>query len=125
VLPPGTPVDLIDPPVRPTVEAAIAFCLDHLDYAATGAVPVDVDRPIPVPHSSAPPGDPVSGGPASSADPLPLILRLAAHHPGEQVVVHLDGAGCQIHLGDPADRRLLARADHLADALRALGLPPP
>ncbi|MGC4854627.1 hypothetical protein ACLQ24_14830 [Micromonospora sp. DT4] len=117
LLPPGTPADRIDPPVRPTVEAAIAFCLDHLDNAITEAAPVEVAQPIPVPHSPALPGPTV--------DPLPLIRKLAVHHPGEQVVVHLDGGCCQLHLGDPTARRLLARAHHLRDAVRALDLPPP
>ncbi|MGC4807176.1 hypothetical protein [Micromonospora sp. DT233] len=115
LVPPGTPADRLTPPLRPCVEAATAFCLKYLDNAVTAAVPAAAELPIAVPQAPAT---------ALPADPVPLILRLAGGFPGATVLVELGRYGCRVHLSDADGCRLLARAGLLADALRALGLPP-
>ncbi|WP_320067587.1 hypothetical protein [Micromonospora sp. RTGN7] len=115
LVPPGTPVDRLAPPVRPSVEAALAFCLEYLDNAVTAAVPAVADRPIVVPHAPAT---------APPVDPVPLILGLAGCFPGDEVIVQLDRDGCRVHLNDADGCRPLASASTLTDAAHALGLPP-
>ncbi|MFG3696854.1 hypothetical protein ACGF5C_02875 [Micromonospora sp. NPDC047620] len=114
LVPVGTPTDRLDPPVRDSVEAAVAHCLRHLDLAITAAVPVDPATPITVPQWPTP---------VAVADPVPLIARLAAHYDGEAVAVAFSRAGCAVRLAG-RDGSPVARAATLADAVRALGLRP-
>jgi hypothetical protein len=112
VVPAGDPTGRLGPPLRPTVEAAVAYCLRYLELAVAGAVPADPGRPVPAPN--APPG--------VVDDPVPWLLRLAAHHAGEAVSAYLDRAGCRLFLHERGGARQLAQAATLADAMTALRL---
>ncbi|WP_327038640.1 hypothetical protein [Micromonospora maris] len=98
-------------PHQLTVEAAVAFCLRHLDDALRTAVPTDPGVPIPVPQA-----------PASTAppDPVPDILALAARHTRREVTVEIGGYESRIHLRGPHGWQLLAQAATLGEALRRL-----
>ncbi|HEY0700946.1 MAG TPA: hypothetical protein VGD43_24445, partial [Micromonospora sp.] len=115
LVPAGSPVGW-DVPLHPSVEAAVAACLEHLANAVDQAVPADPGTPIPVPHAPA-----TLPGP----DPEPLLSRLAQQHGGEPVAVTFHADGCAVHLVERDATRLLARAGSLADAVAALGTEPP
>ncbi|MEH0972383.1 hypothetical protein V6U77_14780 [Micromonospora sp. CPCC 205546] len=115
LLPLGTPADRLDPPVRDSVEAAVAHCLTYLDNTVLAAVPADPATPIPVPQR------PTA---VEVADPVPLLTRLAAHHAGRSVTITFSQAGCAVRLTGQEGGPLLARAATLADAVRALGSRP-
>lgn len=75
-------------PIHPTVEVAVADCLAHLDPALAEAVPVDPDIPIAVP---------VTPVPYQVTDPVPVLARLAAQHPGHPVLLRYRcGAGDRV-----------------------------
>ncbi|WP_433031693.1 hypothetical protein [Plantactinospora sp. CA-290183] len=98
---PGLPVNLADPPAKPTPESAVALCLEYLELAVAGSLPDDPTRPIPVPQTPTP---------LRVDDPVPLIRRLARHHPGQPVAAHYDGVTCQLHLRDRDTVRHLGTA---------------
>ncbi|MBO4208837.1 hypothetical protein GSF22_22910, partial [Micromonospora echinofusca] len=89
ILTPGAPVDRLAPPVRPSLEHAIGFCLESLDSTLAAAVPADPAQPIGAPQHPAPPAVP---------DPLPLLTRLAHEYPGHPVTVVVEPAGCRAYL---------------------------
>ncbi|MEH1015347.1 hypothetical protein V6U90_19805 [Micromonospora sp. CPCC 206060] len=101
ILPPGAPVDRLAPPVRPTLEHAIGFCLESLDNALA-AVPTDATQPIIAPQNPAPPAMP---------DPLPLLTRLASRYPGHPVTVVVEPTGYRAYLHEATGPRPLT-ADH-------------
>jgi hypothetical protein len=115
LVPVGTPTDRLDPPVRDSVEAAVAHCLRHLDLAIAVAVPVDPATPIAVPQLPTP---------VAVADPVPLIARLTAHYDGEVVAVSFSRAGCVVRSSGSDGWTTIASAATLADAARTLGLRP-
>ncbi|MBF9131863.1 hypothetical protein I0C86_23275 [Plantactinospora sp. S1510] len=102
-----------DPPSRSNPEAAIAFCLEYLELAIASNVPDNPDEPIPVPQTPTP---------IVVDDPVPLLRRLARHHPGQPVAVHYDGITCQVWLRERDDVRQLATAPTLPAAITALGI---
>ncbi|MDG4785212.1 hypothetical protein O7626_04555 [Micromonospora sp. WMMD1102] len=110
---PGRPPAPADPPTRHTPEAATAFCLEYLELAVAANVPDDPSEPIPVPQHPTP---------GTVDDPVPLLRRLARHHPGQPVAAHFDGTTCQIWLRERDDVRQLATAATLPAAIGALGL---
>jgi hypothetical protein len=70
------------------------FCREYLDLAIAGlaiagTVPDDPSESIPVPQTPTP---------VVVHDPVPLIRRLARHHPGQPVAVHYDGVTCRVWL---------------------------
>ncbi|GGL87284.1 hypothetical protein [Micromonospora yangpuensis] len=116
-------VELLPTPVRPTVddvpyhpsvEAAVAYCLEYLDTAYDRAVPVDPEQPLPAPASAARP---------LPADPVPALERLAAGHPGQVLTVAFTRAGCVVHHHDDDQVRPLAHAPDLPTLLTTLRLP--
>ncbi|MBF9131879.1 hypothetical protein I0C86_23355 [Plantactinospora sp. S1510] len=102
-----------DPPTHSTPESATAHCLEYLELAIAGNVPDNPDEPIPVPQTPTP---------IVVDDPVPLLRRLARHHPGQPVAVHYDGVTCQVWLRERDDVRQLATAPTLPAAIGALGL---
>ncbi|WP_422770956.1 hypothetical protein ACN28C_30615 [Plantactinospora sp. WMMC1484] len=102
-----------DPPTRSTPEAATAYCLEYLELAIAGNVPDNPDQPIPVPQTPTP---------IVVDDPVPLLRRLARHHPGQSVAVHYDGVTCHVWLRERDDVRQIAAAPTLSVAIGALGL---
>lgn len=110
---PGAPVTPADPPTRHTPEAAIAFCLDYLELAIVGGVPDRPTEPVPIPQTLQP---------VSVDDLVPMLRRLARHHPGQPVAVHYNGVNCQLHLRERDTTRHLSTAATLPAALTALGL---
>ncbi|MDG4785467.1 hypothetical protein O7626_05885 [Micromonospora sp. WMMD1102] len=102
-----------DPPTYSTPEAATAHCLEYLELAIAGNVPDNPDQQIPVPQTPTP---------IAVDDPIPLLRRLARHHPGQSVAVHYDGTTCHIWLRERDDVRQLATAPTLPAAIGALGL---
>ncbi|MEQ4303889.1 hypothetical protein ABNF97_21330 [Plantactinospora sp. B6F1] len=109
----GDPPTPANPPTYPTPEAATAHCLEYLDLATTGNIPTNPHQPIPIPQTPTP---------ITIDDPLPLLRRLACHHPGQPVAVHYDGVTCQIWLRERDDVRQLATAPTLPAAIGTLGL---
>ncbi|MEV4760100.1 hypothetical protein AB0J86_34060 [Micromonospora sp. NPDC049559] len=105
--------DRLDPPVCPTLAAAIGHCLRYLGNALVDAVPTEPDQPIEVPQLPVP---------VAVTDPTPLIERLGAHYPGRPVAIRFDAGGCHVRLGERDGVRPLARARTLAAAVTALGL---
>ncbi|WDZ87358.1 hypothetical protein [Micromonospora cathayae] len=101
--PRDAPVHPADLPTRPSLAAALDDCLSHLADDLAGLVPADPDLPLPVPAA---PARPVPD------DPEPVLLRLAAAHPGRAVTLRLTRAGCTAHRHDD-------------DAVRRLDLPAP
>ncbi|MFC6017548.1 hypothetical protein ACFP2T_15200 [Plantactinospora solaniradicis] len=110
---PGQPPAPADPPSRSTPEAAVAYCLEFLELAIAGNLPADPSEPIPLPQTPTP---------IVVDDPVPLLRRLARHHPGQPVAVHYDGVTCQVWLRERDDVRQLATAPTLPAAIGALGL---
>ncbi|NBE81807.1 hypothetical protein [Micromonospora rubida] len=88
---PADPVRPDDLPCRPSLEAAVAHCLECLDVALTETVPADPEKSIPVPQSTPR---------ALPSDPLPGLLRLAARHAGRTVTVRFAWSGCTVHCHD-------------------------
>ncbi|MGX7670218.1 hypothetical protein [Plantactinospora sp. DSM 117369] len=113
--PPGLPVAPDTLPARPTPEAAIGYCLEHLELAVARRVPDDPTQPIPVPQTPAP---------VAVDDPVPLIRRLARHHAGQPVAVHYDGRTCRLLLWERGGVRQLCTAPTFPTALTALGIDP-
>ncbi|MET8093141.1 hypothetical protein [Micromonospora sp. NPDC005220] len=103
--PRDAPVRPDDFPYRPSLAAALAWCVECLTDAVAGAAPTDPTAPIPVPCS----------GPRDVADPEPELLRLAAQHAGQVVTVRFTRAGCTVHRHDDDGVRLLAAAPDLRD----------
>ncbi|MEV4709899.1 hypothetical protein [Micromonospora sp. NPDC049374] len=93
-------------PHRPTLEAALAWCVECLDDSVADAVPADPVVPIRVPAAA--PDELL-------ADPVPALLRLAARHAGQTLTVRFTRAGCAVHLHDDGGVRLLAEATDLHD----------
>ncbi|WP_176092932.1 hypothetical protein [Verrucosispora sp. NA02020] len=91
-------------PYRPTLEAALAWCVECLTDTIASAAPADAVVPIPVPE--APPT-------ALPADPVPVLLRLAARHVGQVLTVRFTRAGCTLHLHDDEGIHLIAEAPDL------------
>jgi hypothetical protein len=102
--PPANPVHPDDLPCRPSLEAAIAHCLDGLDVTLPETAPADPDSPIPVPGSA---------GRALPADPVPELLRLAARHAGRALTVRFTRSGCTVHRHDDEGPILLTEGCHL------------
>ncbi|MEU3453214.1 GNAT family N-acetyltransferase [Micromonospora sp. NPDC006766] len=107
LVPCGTPPDRLDGPCRPSVEAAVAFCLRFLDNAVLAAVPVDPDVPIPVPQS------PVE---LPLADPVPVLVQLGERYAGTPVAVEFSRGGCRIQVRGQDGWVPVAQASTLADA---------
>lgn len=99
------PVGPDDLPYRPSLAAALAWCVECLTDAVAGAAPTDPTAAIPVPGS----------GPRDVADPEPELLRLAAQHAGHVVTVRFTRAGCTVHRHDDDGVSLLAKALDLRD----------
>ncbi|TNH25480.1 hypothetical protein FHG89_23035 [Micromonospora orduensis] len=95
-----------DFPYRPSLAAALAWCVECLSDAVAGAAPTDPATPIPVPWSG--PRDLV-------VDPEPDLLRLASRHAGQAVTVRFTRAGCAVHRHDDDGVRLLADGPDLRD----------
>ena len=102
--PRDAPVRPDELPYRPTLEAALAWCVECLTDTVAEAVPADLAVPIPVPAAA--PSDP-------PADPVPVLLRLAARHAGQVLTVRFTRAGCTLHLHHDEGVRLLAEATDL------------
>ncbi|PYC67470.1 hypothetical protein C7C45_20840 [Micromonospora arborensis] len=94
-----------DFPYRPSLAAALSWCVECLTDAVAGAAPTDPKAPIPVPCS----------GSRDVADPEPELLRLAAQHPGQVITVRFTRAGCAVHRHDCDGVRLLAKGPDLRD----------
>ncbi|MEV4494268.1 hypothetical protein AB0J84_00970 [Micromonospora arborensis] len=93
-----------DLPYRPSLAAALAWCVECLTDTVAGAAPTAPATPIPVPWS----------GPRDSVvDPEPELLRLAARHAGQAVTVRFTRAGCAVHRHDDDGVRLLAAGPDL------------
>ncbi|MBQ1017869.1 hypothetical protein KBX71_08320 [Micromonospora sp. D93] len=105
VKPLDAPVRPDDFPYRPSLAAALSWCVECLTDAVAGAAPTDPMVPIPVPGS----------GPRDVANPEPELLRLAAQHAGHVVTVRFTRAGCTVHRHDEDGVRLLAKAPDLRD----------
>ncbi|MER5454000.1 hypothetical protein ABT008_04400 [Micromonospora sp. NPDC002389] len=91
-------------PYRPTLEAALAWCVECLTDTIANAAPTDAVVPIPVPEAA----------PSTlPADPVPVLLRLAARHVGQVMTVRFTRAGCSLHLHDDEGIHLLAEAPDL------------
>ncbi|MFG1763134.1 hypothetical protein ACGFIH_07395 [Micromonospora parva] len=105
VKPLDAPVRPDDFPYRPSLAAALSWCVECLTDAVAGAASTDPTVPIPVPGS----------GPRDVADPEPELLRLAAQHAGQVVTVRFTRAGCTVHRHDDDGVRLLAEAGDLRD----------
>ncbi|WP_433391071.1 hypothetical protein [Micromonospora sp. KLBMP9576] len=101
---PAAPVCPDDLPERPSLEAAVAHCLDCLDVTLPETVPADPEEPIPVPQSTPR---------ALPADPVPALLRLAARHAGRPLAVRFTRSGCTVHRHDGGGPRLLAEGSDL------------
>ncbi|WP_406067038.1 hypothetical protein [Micromonospora sp. NBC_01638] len=106
VKPCDAPVRPDDLPYRPSLAAALAWCVECLTDEVAGAAPTDPEAPIPVPWSG--PRDLV-------ADPVADLLRLAAQHAGQAVTVRFNRTGCAVHRHDDDGVRLLAEAPDLRD----------
>ncbi|WP_185755215.1 hypothetical protein [Micromonospora sp. A202] len=104
VKPRDAPVNPDDLPYRPSLAAALAWCVECLTDAVASAAPTDPALPIPVPSS---------GPRAIVADPVPELLRLAARHAGQAVTVRFTRAGCALHRHDDDGVRLLAEGPDL------------
>ncbi|WP_157742648.1 hypothetical protein [Micromonospora chokoriensis] len=100
VQPLAAPVRPDDVPHRPSLAAALAWCIECLTDAVAAAAPTDPTAPIPVPRS----------GPRDVVDPEPELWRLAARHAGQVVTVRFTRAGCTVHRHDEDGVRLLAEA---------------
>ncbi|GIJ29178.1 hypothetical protein Vqi01_43400 [Micromonospora qiuiae] len=98
------PVSPDELPYRPTLEAALAWCVECLTDTVAEAVPADSAVPIPVPAAA--PND-------RPADPVPVLLRLAARHAGQTLTVRFTRAGCTLHLHHDEGVHLLAEATDL------------
>ncbi|WP_147376176.1 hypothetical protein [Micromonospora radicis] len=96
-------------PYRQTLEAALAWCVEFLPDTVAGVVPVDAAVPIPVPAAA--PSD-------LPADPVPVLLRLAARHAGQVLTVRFTRAGCTLYLHHDEGMHLLAEALDLHDIER-------
>ncbi|MEU8387236.1 hypothetical protein [Micromonospora sp. NPDC048843] len=99
------PVRPDDFPYRPSLAAALSWCVECLTDAVAGAAPTDPTVPIPVPGS----------GPRDIADPEPELLRLAAQHAGQVLTVRFTRAGCTAYRHDDDGVHLLAEAPDLRD----------
>ncbi|MFI6268614.1 hypothetical protein [Micromonospora zamorensis] len=99
------PVRHDDFPYRPSLAAALAWCVECLTDAVAGAAPTDPTAPIPVPCS----------GPRDVADTEPDLLRLATQHAGQVITVRFTRAGCTVHRHDDDGVSLLAEALDLRD----------
>ncbi|MGW1057496.1 hypothetical protein [Micromonospora rubida] len=95
----AAPVCPDDLPCRPSLEAAVADCLDGLDAALPETVPTDPEVAVPLPQSAPRP---------VPADPVPALLRLAAQHAGRTVTARFTRAGCAVHRHDDGAVRLVA-----------------
>ncbi|WFE49906.1 hypothetical protein [Micromonospora sp. WMMD1155] len=100
VQPLAAPVRPDDFPHRPSLAAALAWCVECLTDAVAAATPTDPAVSIPVPRS----------GPRDVADPEPELLRLAARHAGQVVTVRFTRTGCTVHRHDEDGVCLLAEA---------------
>ncbi|WP_341719469.1 hypothetical protein QQG74_06935 [Micromonospora sp. FIMYZ51] len=89
-------------PYRPTLETALAWCVECLPDTIAEVVPVDPAIPIPTPDAA--PND-------LPADPVPVLLRLAARHAGQILTVRFTRAGCTLHLHDDDGVRLLTELE--------------
>ncbi|MFI6780704.1 hypothetical protein [Micromonospora sp. NPDC050276] len=105
VKPRDAPVGPDDFPHRPSLAAALAWCVERLTDAVAGAAPTDPTAPIPVPCS----------GSREVVDPEQDLLRLAARHAGQVVTVRFTRAGCTVHRHDDDGVRLLADVPDLRD----------
>jgi hypothetical protein len=105
VKPLDAPVRPDDFPYRPSLAAALSWCVECLTDAVAGAAPTDPMVPIPVPGS----------GPRDVADPEPELSRLAAQNAGRVVTVRFTRAGCTVHRHDDDGISLLAEALDLRD----------
>ncbi|MEU4550520.1 hypothetical protein [Micromonospora violae] len=106
VKPRDAPVHPDDVPYRPSLAAALAWCVECLTDAVAQAAPTDPTAPIPVPWSR--PRELV-------VDPAPDLLRLASRHAGQAVTVRFTRAGCTVHRHDDDGVRLLAETPDLRD----------
>ncbi|WP_405112870.1 hypothetical protein OG559_04835 [Micromonospora sp. NBC_01405] len=94
----AAPVCPDDLPCRPSLEAALADCLDGLDAALPETVPADPEMAVPLPQSAPRP---------VPADPVPALLRVASRNAGRAVTVRFTRAGCALHHHDDEGIRLV------------------
>ncbi|SCL34201.1 hypothetical protein GA0074692_3770 [Micromonospora pallida] len=85
------PVHPADLPTRPSLAAALDECLTHLADDLAGLLSADPGVPLPVPCSPAR---------ESVADPVPVLLRLAAEYGGRAVTLRFTRAGHTARLHD-------------------------
>ncbi len=97
----------------PSVELAVARCVEYLDSHLLATVPREPDRPVPAPQTAPSPPLP---------DPTALLRRVGRHYAGHPVVASFDRTGCRLWLTEGAVVRPLAHAPTLNAAVSTLRL---